>query len=173
MNYAGIDTGVSGAIAFLGSVAGSIPFDMQKLPLMNVGKRQEIDVVALWSLILPKISTGDASLSWIHKNEITVIIEECSYHQPSHAAMRSQALSYGKLVALLEIKQIKFIAVQAQKWQKEILGKIPKGDTKKAALGMARRLWPMESFIPEGCRVPSDAFCDAALLAEYGRRKSL
>jgi len=174
MLYAGIDNGLSGAIAFLDSTPCSKPFDMRPLPLQSVGKRQEVDVVKLWEFIIPRISTGNIeTVRWAHTSQITVIIEECSYHQPSHAAMRSQALSYGKLTALLEIKGMRFIAVQAQKWQKDLLGKLPAGTTKEAALGLARRLWPSETFIPEGCRKVSDGLVDAALLCEYARRNNL
>lgn len=121
-------------------------------------------MIRLWEIMISNWSTHTA---------ITLIIEECSYHQPSHAAMRSQALSYGKLVALLELKNIRFIPVQAQRWQSKLFGKLPKGTTKAAALGMAKRLWPKESFVLEGCRTPHSGIIDACLLAEYGRRERL
>lgn len=162
MLYIGIDGGLKGGIAMLDSTPGSKPFALSPVPLQAVGKREELDVLKLWETV------GMGLLK-----ETTFIIEECSYHQPSHAAMRSQALSYGKLTSLLEIKGMRFIAVQAQKWQKDLLGKLPAGTTKEAALGLARRLWPSETFIPEGCRKVSDGLVDAALLCEYARRNNL
>jgi len=164
MLYIGIDGGLKGGIAMLDSTPGSTPFALHATPLQSVGKREELDVLELWSLL---------DGYWNISNSPTFIIEECSYHQPSHAAMRSQALSYGKLTALLELKGMRFIAVQAQKWQKDLLGKLPAGTTKEAALGLARRLWPSETFIPEGCRKVSDGLVDAALLCEYARRNNL
>jgi hypothetical protein len=165
MIYAGIDLGINGGLAFIGEVAGSIPFGIQRPIYQHTGKRKELDV----SNLRLQLASNAPSIVL----ELTVIVEELSYHQPSQAAMRSQALSYGKLVGMLETRCIKFIPVQAQKWQKEMLGKIPAGTTKRAALGLARRLWPSESFILPGCKVPSDGCVDAALLAEYGRRNNL
>lgn len=164
MTYAAIDTGATGAIAFLDDTPCSAPFNIAALPLQSVGKRKELDVRSLRGILIDE---------WEPIEQLTVIVEECSYHQPSHCAMRSQALSYGKLVAMLELKGIRFVAVQAQKWQKDLLGKLPAGTTKAAALGLARRLWPAETFVLEGCRKPSDGAVDACLLAEYGRRNRL
>lgn len=162
MTYCGIDIGNTGGVAFLGAPAGSVPFGVARLPLQSTGKRQEVDVLTLWDLL---VKSGP--------NELTVVVEECSHHQPSQSAMRSQALSFGKILGLLETRRVKTIIVTPKKWQGYLFGKIPKGTTKQAALGLARRLWPTESFIPDGCRVTSDGLIDASLIAEWARRNSL
>jgi hypothetical protein len=49
-----------------------------------------------------------------------------------------------------------------------------KGETKRAASELARRLWPDESFFAtERCKTPHDGLVDAALIAEYARRKNV
>ena len=160
--YCGIDVGMTGAIAFIGLPPGSKPFNISPMPLMAVGKRNEVDVVRLWEMI-----------AGIEHGATTYVVEQCSFHQPSQAAMRSQAMSFGKILGLLESRGCKVIVVPAPKWQKEMLGKIPAGTTKAAALGLAKRLWPDEKFIFPRCKVPSDGAVDAALMAEWGRRNNL
>ena len=155
--YCGIDIGLKGAVAFLGGVAGSIPFKASRLPLIASGKRQEVDTQALWRLIAEA-----------HPNieNLMVVVEECSHHQPSQAAMRSQALSYGKVLGMLEQHGVRYVTVLPQKWQKDLIGAIPKGQTKISAAGKAKRLWPKMEF-------KGDGEVDAALLAEFGRKNNL
>jgi hypothetical protein len=76
---------------------------------------------------------------------------------------------YGELRGMLLISEISFMEIPPQRWQKKMLGKFSKGESKKVALLKARQLWPAEAFIPPRCRVPHDGIIDAALIAEYGR----
>lgn len=160
--YVGLDVGLKGGIAFIGLPAGSKPFNISPMPLMAVGKRNEVDVVKLWEMI-----------AGIEHGATTYVLEQCSHHMPSQAAMRSVAMSYGKILGLLESKGCKVITMTAQAWQKMMLGSIPAGTTKAAALGLAKRLWPQEKFILPGCKTPHDGCIDAALMAELARRNNL
>ena len=162
--YAGIDIGLSGAVSFLDETPGSIPWGYRPLPLTSSGKRQEVDAAALYCILTE---------SGLRLIDLTVVVEECPHQTKSKAAMRSMALSFGKVLGMLEAKGIKTILCPAPRWQKALFGAIPKGTTKQAALGLAKRLWPTESFIREGCRVPSEGIIDASLIAEYARRNSL
>jgi hypothetical protein len=63
---------------------------------------------------------------------------------------------------------IPFERVTPQKW-KSAMG-IPKGSDKAASIRRAEELFPDVDFVPPGCRVKSDAFAEALLLAEYARR---
>ena len=156
--YCGIDIGIKGGMAFLGECAGSQPFGAVKLPLIASGKRQEVDTQALWRTIAETTANIDT---------LMVVVEECSHHQPSQAAMRSQALSFGKVLGMLEQHGIRHVVVLPQKWQKDLIGAIPKGQTKIAAAGKAKRLWPNVQWSGH------DGIIDACLLAEYGRKNNL
>lgn len=159
--YCGCDVGLKGAIAFLGGVMGSKPFKAARLPLIASGKRQEVDTKVLWQMI----AEGAPNL-----DTLMVIIEECAHHQPSQAAMRSQALSFGKVLGMLEQHGVRYHCVMSQTWQRKVIGKIPKGMTKLAAQGKAKRLWPSESSM---FTEQNDGTTDAALLCEYGRMSNL
>lgn len=162
MTYAGIDIGAAGALAFIGSPSGSVPYNYQRMPLQTTGKRQEVDVMTLSNY-----------LGLERPDNLTVVVEECPHHSRDKAAMRSMALSFGKIIALLEIRRLRFVIVPAPKWQKALLGKVPAGLTKEAAQTFAQRLWPRENFIFPGCRVPHDGLIDACLIAEWARRNNL
>jgi hypothetical protein len=87
--------------------------------------------------------------------------------------------SYAVIEALVVANGLKYHDILSQKWQKQFWTKpkMPKGqkfDTKGAALDVARKLWPKESWLKtDRCTKPHDGMVDAALLAEYGRRNNL
>jgi hypothetical protein len=61
-----------------------------------------------------------------------------------------------------------FIAVGVSEWQRKMLGRVPRGMTKKAALAKARKCWPEEKWLAnERCRTPHDGIVDAVLIAQY------
>jgi len=72
------------------------------------------------------------------------------------------------LILLFEAKGWEWLRVTPQSWQKAILGKVPKGDTKKYALAKAKATWS-DSFTKNArCKVPHEGLIDAALIALYG-----
>jgi crossover junction endodeoxyribonuclease RuvC len=78
---------------------------------------------------------------------------------------------YGKLLGMLETMGFSHELVRPQQWQKVMIPGSKKGQSKKDALIKARQLFPQETFIQKGCRVPHDGIIDAVLIAEYGRRQ--
>jgi len=72
---------------------------------------------------------------------------------------------------LFTVFGIPFIVFEPQMWQKHIF--IPLGiqytkqTTKQASIQAAKQLFPEQSFIPMGCRVPSDGLSDSACIAIY------
>ena len=100
----------------------------------------------------------------------------------SKMAAVSLAMQSGKVRATTSLLKIPFTAVTPQQWQKvmwegttiqykKVKG-VKKKDTKKTSILTATRLFPTESFKPTPRhRVPHDGLVDAALLAEFGRRK--
>jgi len=85
------------------------------------------------------------------------------------------ALSAGKILAILEAKGFQNVKrILSYDWHPEILGRIPKGQAKALAKAKVAELWPDESWLPsERASVPHDGLIDAALIAEYGRRKTI
>jgi hypothetical protein len=77
---------------------------------------------------------------------------------------------------VLTLAKVRFIIVRPQEWQREFW-KQPRGvkvDTKISALAAAKRLWPDETWLAsQRCSVPNHNLVDAALIAEWGRRKGL
>lgn len=168
MTYIGIDNGLTGGIVALGPCAGTAPIYAEPMPLCKApdGTKQ-IDAVALYKLLDN------------NKREVTVCVEECPHHADSAKAMRSMAMSYGIILGVLARFQsshgwtvIRIKSGNAKYgWQRRMLGDdVPRGETKKRALELAKAIWPDETWIAPGCRTPHKGLIDAALIAESYRR---
>jgi len=125
-------------------------------------------------------SVTDWILSTTNWKPCTVIIEDCPDHAQQKSIMRSMGVSYGILMgaisARLTGKQI--VVVRSgnplDSWQRHMLGNLPKGETKRAAINKARELWPDEDWTTTPrSKNPHMGCVDAALIAEYGRLKQL
>ena len=63
------------------------------------------------------------------------------------------------------------VEISPKDWQKFVItdeDKVGSKNTKETALKAAKRLFPEQNFIPEGCRVPHDGLVDSVLIAYYG-----
>lgn len=105
---------------------------------------------------------------------IEVAAEPCPKHSRDKAAMRSMAFSWGLIVAAADRAGLQITTVESGRsrasWQTCLLGRLKKDETKPAAIALARKLWPEESFVATGCRTPHTGMVDAALIAEHLRR---
>lgn len=181
----GIDNGVTGAICVLSTVHGAppvalIPMPVRRSTLMHrevslsraKGKAQkkrvqsadsnEVDAVAL-KAILANIG---------YTNIDAVIFEACPDHAGMASTMKSMAGNAGKIMAVLELCGLEGSThrIISSTWQPDMLGKVPKKETKVFAEMAARRLWPEQDWRKsERCTVPHSGFIDAALIAEWGR----
>jgi hypothetical protein len=78
------------------------------------------------------------------------------------------ALSFGKLCGMAETSDFEMCRVSVHKWQKAILGFVPKGKTKESAILKAQELAPEECWVKnKRCRNPHDGMVDAFLIAMY------
>ena len=160
----GIDNGLDGGIcaisSFDGSVISAIPMPCYK----RKGKR-EVDTVAAYRWMTDLFG---------HKTEILVAIEEPLKHARSSQAVRSMAISFGKLFGMCEVHGLEVAAVDVKEWQDAMLGKkVPRSGTKTAALAVAQSLHPNESWLAgDRSRIPHDGIVDGFLIAEYLRRKN-
>ena len=75
---------------------------------------------------------------------------------------------------MAECKGYEVARISVHKWQRAVLGFIPKGMTKIAALNTAERLAPEENWLKnKRCRTPHDGMIDAYLIAHYYRQKKI
>lgn len=182
----GIDNGLNGGLVVLSEVAGLPPVALIALPVVTVplfhrtlskgkasGKKakgkvkpevcRELDAVALKAII--------RGLGPIE--EMTVFFEDCPDHADLASTMKSMAGTAGKIMAVLEICGLhgSTYRIQSHTWQSDMLGKVPKGETKKYAEAVAKQLWPTQDWRKNSrCTTACDGFVDAALICEWGRR---
>lgn len=150
----GIDNGLSGGIAALCPVSG-ILLDKAVMPTREFLGKDEADVGEL--------------MRWISYFDCRGIgIEEPPKHLNSIQSMRSMALSFGLITGALQHGGYQPCRITVHEWQKALLGKVPQGMTKPAALAKAKEMWPEEDWLPsKRHRTPHDGMIDAALIARY------
>jgi hypothetical protein len=153
----GIDNGISGAMVALSAHHGLV-IDKMLMPTRTNGKSRECSALTLcrW------IETFDSS-------SIAVCLETPSKHSPGLLALCSMWDCYGAIRGVLESCGIAHIRIAPQTWQGSLLGKVAKGETKAAARAKACEIWPDETWAKT--KAHQAAFIDAALIAEYYRRK--
>lgn len=172
MIYLGIDGGPKGGIVALSPVAGLEPIMTAPLPVLKRGGVVLVDGKAVATLL--------RNLPW-PDDGLHITIEDLPHHSMSKAAMRSMALNFGRLSGALEARlesdrvRIEYVPAgnSLQSWQRVMLDKMTaKWDgTKAAALKAAGEIWPGFNWTEPRCKVPHDGIIDAALLAEFSRRK--
>ena len=155
MIIVGIDNGLDGGLAAISCHSGDL-IDRIKMPTKKVGNKREVDALAVYRWLCD-----------LHSPYI-LAIEEPLPHAKSSAAVRSMALSFGKLVGMAESRVQEVVRVQVREWQKAMLGKVPRGETKAYALRKASRLCPDENWLAsERAKKPHDGIIDAYLVARH------
>lgn len=89
-----------------------------------------------------------------------------STHGMNPKSQTTLLTNFGGWLGALEILGISTELVMPQKWQKCILGNVPKGETKKYSLKFAQKKWPELNLKNMKSGVP-DALC----IALYGKRQ--
>jgi hypothetical protein len=153
----GIDNGLDGGLVAIAQFDGSL-IDRIAMPCRQQSKKREIDICKIHKWL------SDLNTPFV------LAIEEPLAHAKSSQAVRSMAISFGKLLGMAECKNYEVARVSVHKWQREMLGFIPKGKTKQVALETAQNLEPSENWLKnKRCRVPHDGLVDAFLIAHYYR----
>ena len=154
----GIDNGLDGGLAAISKHTGAL-IDKTIMPTIHRAGKREVDARALYEWIMG-LEQGT--------NDFLVAVEEPLKHAKSSQAVRSMGISFGKIMGVCESRQWSHCCVSVHKWQKFMLGNVPKGCTKQAAL------WKAECLSPdEGCQKskratkPHDGMVDAFLIARY------
>jgi len=151
----GVDNGLDGGLCAISKHNGSI-IDKIAMPCLQRSKKREIDVRKIHSWLMDLCTP------------FTLAIEEPLAHAKSSQAVRSMALSFGKLLGMAESREYDVSRISVHKWQKHMLGRTAKGCTKTAALKAAETLAPEENWLKnKRCRTPHDGMIDAYLIARY------
>ena len=151
----GIDNGLQGGLCAISKFDGGI-VDKCSMPTMQRSKKTEIDTAKIkkWLLDL--------------ETPFVLAVEEPLGFAKSSQAVRSMALSFGKLMGMAECCEFEVNRISVHKWQKQMLGAVAKGKSKVFALGMAQELAPEENWLKnKRCRTPHDGMIDAFLIERY------
>ena len=155
----GVDNGLDGGLCAITQFDGSL-IDKIAMPCRQQSKKREIDICKIHKWL------SDLNTPFV------LAIEEPLAHAKSSQAVRSMAISFGKLLGMAECKDYEVARVSVHKWQKAMLGFIPKGKTKQVALETAQNLEPSENWLKnKRGRVPHDGLVDAFLIAHYYRQR--
>tara|TARA_R100000664_G_C2717789_1_gene112266 strand:+ start:389 stop:898 length:510 start_codon:yes stop_codon:yes gene_type:complete len=151
----GVDNGLDGGLCAISTFSGKI-VSKTAMPCKQLSKKREVDAKKVYDWLI------DLNTPFI------LAVEEPLAHAKSSQAVRSMALSFGKIVGMAEIKGFELFRVSVHKWQKKMLGNIPKGMSKVAALNTVERMAPEENWLKnKRCRTPHDGMIDAYLIAQY------
>lgn len=151
----GVDNGLDGALCAVAKFDQSV-IAYSAMPTLTRNGKREVDTKAVHE--------------WLQEfnTPFTMVVEEPLKHARSSQAMRSMAISFGKLLGMAESHNYEVSCVQVHDWQKKMLGRLPKGKTKAAALALAKQLEPDEDWLAnKRCRTPHDGIVDAYLIAKY------
>jgi hypothetical protein len=162
MLHIGVDPGKQGAIAGVWE-DGRVAFALAMPLVTSTKRRDEYDVSAIVDLLRDREASAFVTVELIGPIPPTI--------KAGGLAQYQRGVSRGGWEWMLTALRVPFELVRPQEWQSEMLAGASAGDTKQAALIVARRLWPMQDFRASArCRVAHDGIVDALLLAEYGRR---
>ena len=162
MIHVGIDNGTcSGAIC---AISGSLIIDKALLPVSIRKDKKELDVNKLWDWICHTVQPQNFG-------RMLITVEEPGGAKSYKAAV-SMASCFQSIRAMCELKDIKWKAVTPQSWQKPML-KASKGNTKPAALKLAKSIWPDEIWTAtKRSKIPHAGLVDCCLIAEFSRRNT-
>jgi hypothetical protein len=154
----GIDPGKTGGIVGIHKQTGNIGF-MDKMPLIG-GKEFDVNE---FLLMLQK-----------RRKIVHVVLEKAqAYRGQGIVSAFNYARDYGIIIGILTALRVPYTLVVPQTWQKEIfIGTVNKIHPKVRAAQAAQRLFPQVNFLAtDRSKKPHEGFIDAALIAEWGRRK--
>jgi len=149
----GIDLGLDGAIAYVGSPTGPVVWNMPTVAVrVGNGKRRRYDTQALLRILLP------------HKDGHVLAVFEDVHAMPKQGVSSTFSFGYGRglVEGLLVALGIAYEIVTPQRWKGTILGGTQKD--KGAAILRAHQLFPQVEIGTKHGRA------EALLLAEYGQR---
>lgn len=168
MLFAGIDPGLSGAIAIVGPQGLRGVFDLPTMQIPGVGPKalvqRKIDGRALLDLLLKVCPAGEA--------RPTIVIEAVGTMGGANNAVQTQGSllrSLGAIETVAECLKCKVVYVQPQTWKRAyglIDAKLKHTERKAKALDTARRCFPSCGDLG---RAKDHNRAEACLLARYAQ----
>lgn len=176
---AAVDPGKKGALALLDK-AGKI-VEMTAMPLVVSQKsKDELDLVAIvntivrWDPSIVVVEKQHAMPAIFHKGKPCPVCKRAEGQQSGSLANYNRGYSRGSLEGICVALKKRYALVAPQTWQAEILKDTNASDTKAAALIVARRLWPEQTFLATArSRKPHDGLIDACCLGMFALRRNL
>lgn len=158
----GVDPGLSGGFALL-TLDARDAFAFP-LPVVQAGKRRELDVAALADALRGFLLAWDVRLAAVEKVH--------AMPKQGVSSTFSFGLCYGAIRGVLGTLGIPVELPTPQHWQKTVLagmGACP--DTKTASVAYCTRRFPGVSLkASPRCRVAHDGMADALCISEFARR---
>ena len=160
--YIGIDPGISGGIACL-SEAGEIHYKTV-MPVITEGTRNRLDAPAIAKWLKERMNEAPIRMIGIEQQQ----------------AMPKQGVTscfiigkgFGLLEGIVAALELPYMIIRSHNWQKVMFQSLPKNKTKALSAKVAAQLFPKEDFKKSSrCTNVHDGLTDAALIAEYIRRK--
>lgn len=155
MNYVACDPGLDGGWAAITPEG----LTLRVMPVVAVGKRRQLDEqrIVQWLMQFPP-------------NATRVFIEAVGARpRQGVVAMFSFGTGWGLVRGICAGLGFSYELIRPQEWQ----GLMLKGQPPGSEYLVASRLWPHAEWrASERCAKHHDGLVDAALLAEYGRRRS-
>lgn len=154
MIHLGIDPGLEGGLAAV-SPAG---LELAVMPVVQVGRKRQIDEQRLCTS-LRSLPAADVHV-WIEAVQ--------AMPKQGVVAMFTFGTGWGLVRGICAGLGLRYELVRPQEWQRALLLGQPAG----AEYLVASRLWPGTSFRASSqSKKPHSGLVDAALIAEYGRRR--
>ena len=153
--YIGIDTGLSGGIAWTGGVDGAMP-----MPVVE-GKPRTLNLPAIKKTFETKLR------AW---KKVYVCIEKAqAMPKQGVVSMFNYGMGFGELKGLLTGLGIPFIETRPQAWKKDILAGTKRD--KGAAIKYCQMKHPDIDLLPGQKRKPHDGMADAVCIADYCKKE--
>ncbi len=159
--YIGIDNGVTGSIAILGSDRTEL-IQTPTFSQQNYTKTKQnitrLDFTKVMEILKP-----------FESGNVIAILERPMVNPTRFKATISAVRCLESLLCCLELLKIPYQYIDSKEWQKAFFpAKTTSGDTKRLSFEVANRLFPTQADI-----IKKQKDGDALLIAEYARRKNL
>lgn len=174
MIYIGIDPGMDGGLAAVGSKF----IDIKPMPTISgsdKGTKRMLDVDGIikwiYKVTAKELGITEVSGSIDTRSTIKMVVLEKVHSMPGQgvASMFSFGQTYGMLQGIIRTLQLPMVLVPPQTWKKVILEGTQKD--KGAAIQYNRQLYPTISLhATERCTTDHDGMAEALCMADYGRR---
>lgn len=148
-----------------GREGGIVAFDVETGRII---RKEALPTVTVKGRVEPCIPEIIRFCRYFTLYNVTIAIEEAPDHAQSAKSLRSMAWGCGMICGALQAAGLPVTRIPVRDWQKAMLGKVPKGQTKLFAERKATLLWPNETWLATPrCYTPHDGMIDAALIASY------